>query len=256
MGFYAGFDAAVFPGVDTMAWLKAHSNLSWCGYYLAPAPNLAPQAGSWRGQRAAIDASWGLAPIYVGQQLPRRGAPGDATPAFSSILTAAQGRADGEAAVALALRDGFVRGSYIYVDWEDGGALTQACRNYLGAWLSAVSARGFGPGAYCSHLLADQFARLLLAVRPRRPGRLWCFKVSSTALHELATPLTRLPANDPAGSGYADAVMWQYEQNAWFDRPITGQRIVADFNSASMADPGRPAAPAQPAGPAEEGASV
>jgi hypothetical protein len=122
MTFYAGFDAAVFPGVETMAWLKSHSNLAWCGYYLAPAPNLAPAAASWRGQRAALAASWGMVPIYVGQQSPALAAPDQPDqPAqpdrqFSTILTAAQGSVDGAAAVALAVRDGFLAGSYLYID--------------------------------------------------------------------------------------------------------------------------------------------
>lgn len=241
MAFFAGFDAAVFPGVETMDWLKRHSNLAWCGYYLAPAPSLAQAALSWKGQHAALRASWGMAPIYVGQQLPRLAAPGVAAPPFSSILTADQGRSDGQQAVALAVRDGFPRGSFIYVDWEDGGALTSACLNYLGAWLATVSALGFGPGVYCSHWLGARFERLLLSTGAGLKGRIWCYKVSSTALHKLAIPLTSLPKMHPAGCGYADAVMWQHEHNAWFERPITGQRIVADFNVSSLADPGRPA---------------
>jgi len=200
MNFYAGYDAAVFPGVDSMAWLKRHSNLRWCGYYLAPAPNLAPAAASWRGRRAAIAADWGLAPLYVGQQMPAQAAPDQPAPLFSSILTAAQGRLDGAAAVALARRDGFPAGSYIYIDWEDGGALTAAAQDYLAAWLSTVDGRGFGPAIYCSHLLGSHAGEMLAGLGLRHPGRIWCYKVGSTALHPLAVPLTALPQPDPAAA--------------------------------------------------------
>jgi hypothetical protein len=90
---------------------------------------------------------------------------------------------------------------------------------------------------------------LLATLRTRRPGRIWCFKVASTALHPLADPLRAVPRPDPAGSAYAGALLWQREQNAWFDRPDTGQRIVADFNSAAMADPGAPPRPSRPGRP-------
>ncbi len=199
MDFYAGFDAAVFPGVDSMTWLRRHSNLRWCGYYLSPAPNLAPAAASWRGQRAAIAANWGLAPLYVGQQMP--------APVFSSILTANQGRLDGAAAVALARRDGFPAGSYLYIDWEDGGVLSGPAQAYLAAWLATVDAKGFGPAIYCSHLLGSQVGEMLSGLGLHRPGRIWCYKVSSTALHPLTLPLDLLPRPDPAGSGYAGALI-------------------------------------------------
>lgn len=244
MTCYAGFDAAVFPGTETLAWLRSHSNMTWCGYYLSPAPNLAPAAATWKGQRSALDAGWGLVPIYVGQQLPRHATTGLAANQFSSILTTEQGRTDGRQAAALAIDEGFPRGAHLYVDWEDGGTLTAESQHYLAAWLGTVSALGFGPGVYCSHLLAVQVERLLLTTGNGVPGRIWCFRVSSTNLHRLAVPLTKLSTKDPAGSGYPNAVSWQYEQNAWFERPDTHHRIVADFNSSTLADPGRPG-PAQ-----------
>jgi hypothetical protein len=51
-----------------MAWLKANTNLVWCGYYLAPAPS--HHDTSWMGTRAALAAAgWGVAPVYLGQQI-------------------------------------------------------------------------------------------------------------------------------------------------------------------------------------------
>ena len=49
---YAGFDTDIFPCMEQMAWLKAHTNFSWCGYYLAPAPSHPDP--SWMGQRQAL----------------------------------------------------------------------------------------------------------------------------------------------------------------------------------------------------------
>src|SRR5579863_9317386 len=89
VGFF-GFEKKGFPGVAQLAWLKANTNLGWCGYYLGPAPRH-PDA-RWMGQRAALQsAGWGIAPIYVGLQLGGRG---------SHIVTQAQGAIDGSDAVA------------------------------------------------------------------------------------------------------------------------------------------------------------
>lgn len=241
MDFYAGFDAAVYPGDASMGWLKTHSNLAWCGYYLSPAPNLAPDANSWRDRRAALAGQWGLAPIYVGQQV-RHGAS-----AVSALLSFNQGCIDGLQAVANASRDGFPKGSCLYLDWEDGGVLSEDSAEYASGWLVTVDARQFTPGVYCSHRLGDSFAALAAAAKPGVDVRFWCYAVNSTAEHPLATPLDALPRIDPAGCGFAGARLWQREQNAWFETPPgapeAGQRIVIDVNTASLADPGAPAAP-------------
>ena len=236
MAFYAGFDAAVYPGDATMAWLKRHSNLSWCAYYLAPAPNLLAAATSWRGRRAALAGNWGLAPVYVGQQV-RHGAS-----AVSAVLTFNQGCVDAQQAVDNARRDGFVGGSCIYLDWEDGDALASDSEAYVSGWVVTVRARGFAPGLYCSHRLADDFANLMARLQPRMLVRFWCWAVASSAEHPLLSPLTELPRPDPAGCGYPSAALWQREQNAWFDTPAgspqPGQRILLDVDTAILADPG------------------
>lgn len=238
MAFFAGFDAAVYPGDASMAWLKAHSNLSWCGYYLSPAPNLYPPANSWRGRRAALAGHWGFAPVYVGQQV-RHGAS-----AVSAILDYRQGCIDALEAVDDAIRDGFPPGTCLFLDWEDGGPLSSESRDYAGGWLRTVKSRGYAPGLYCSWRLADDFAQMIAAMNAGLKVRFWCWAVSSTAEHPLAVPLTALPRLDPAGCGYDKARMWQREQNAWFDTPADapqpGQRIFADFNCALWDDPSAP----------------
>ena len=63
MAGFAGFDSGDYPGDPVMDWLKAHTNLVWCGYYLAPAPSHC--GTSWMGTRAAIvGRGMGITPIY------------------------------------------------------------------------------------------------------------------------------------------------------------------------------------------------
>ncbi len=58
MGF-AGFDSLAYPGDDVMAWLKANTNLSFVGFYLAPAPSR--PTSKWMGRRALLASQgWDL----------------------------------------------------------------------------------------------------------------------------------------------------------------------------------------------------
>src|SRR5258706_14699190 len=97
---FAGFDCSEFPGLAEMTWLKSNTNLTWCGYYLAPAPSHA--SGSWMGQRPALTgAGWGIAPVYVGQQIQGPG---------RHNVSGLQGTRDGADAVDLLKSDGFALG--------------------------------------------------------------------------------------------------------------------------------------------------
>jgi hypothetical protein len=214
---------SAFPGLSEMAWLKNNTNLVWCGYYLAPAPNHLPE--SWMGNRAALSAAgWGIAPLYVGQQL---GGP------LQSNVTGPQGEIDGEAAVSLMVGEGFAPGSCVYLDLEDGPPFIAPRTDYVAAWAGAVQAGGYLPGVYCSHGLAAAVHGL------RADARIWAFKVATTAEHPV--PGTDFPDPDPAGSGYAGAYAWQLGQNCRLTLP--GAPIVSmvvDLDTAITADPGAP----------------
>jgi hypothetical protein len=159
-----GFDSSDFPGAAEMAWLKANTNLQWCGYYLGPAPSHA--STSWMGQRAALQgAGWGIAPLYVGQQISGPG---------RHSVSAAQGTIDGEDAVRLLITDQFAAGTCVYLDLEDGPPFIPPRKDYVAAWVNAVEVGGFQPGVYCSHSFA-------VAVHTLCPNaRLWVFKVATT----------------------------------------------------------------------------
>jgi hypothetical protein len=224
MAGHAGFDSAAYPGDACMAWLKANTNLEWCGYYLGPAPSY--PGASWMTQQAALSAAgWGLAPIYVGEQV---------VPPGSQNPSAAKGTADGADAVQLLAGDGFAPGTCVFLDLEDG-SLPQALADYTAAWIDAVAAGGFQPGVYCSHVIAGQ----VNAVRPGVP--IWAFKVPTTAAHPAAGPPFR--DDDPAGSGYAAAQGWQLDQNGLINvPPAPAGRLQVDLSSALSPNPGAPAA--------------
>jgi len=228
MAGFAGFDTSIYPGEAIMQWLKANSNLAWCGYYLGHAPSHGD--ASWMGQREYLmTAGWGLAPIYVGEQV--AGLPG----VYGSFhLSPEKGTTDGQQAAAMMASEGFASGSCVYLDLENGPPLHDEQRPYVNNWCDAVQQGGFTPGVYCSHGLAQDVHLL----RPH--CRIWAFKIP---LHPAPVPpLSQLPNPDPSGSGFAGAFAWQLDQNRTIKVLASQASLIVDFDSAIVQDPGAPLA--------------
>ena len=221
MAGFAGFDSSEFLGAAAMAWLKANTNLLWSGYYLGPAPSHASQ--SWMGNRAVlVGAGWGLAPVYVGQQI---GGPG------RHVVSSTQGNLDGHDAAGLMKKEGFPAGSYVYLDLEDGPPFVSPRTDYVKAWADAVTAEGFKAGIYCSHGFAADAHTLC------PDARIWAYKVETTAVHTF--PGTNFPDPHPAGCGYPGAFAWQLGQNCRLNLAGEIPAMLVDLNSAMTPDPSR-----------------
>ena len=197
-----------------MDWLKANTNLKWCGFYLAPAPSH-PDT-SWMDADDADFEGWGFAPIYVGQQTMGPG---------SHLANAIQGAVDGADAAALMTKAGFDPKAVVYLDLENPDPVHQSA--YVAAWIDAVVAGGFTAGVYTSFTDAAQIA----ALRPN--VRLWVFHVPTTAMHHV--PGNAFPAPDPSTSGYSGASIWQRDDEAII--ACGNGNLVVDLNSANSADP-------------------
>ncbi|MGY2996906.1 glycoside hydrolase domain-containing protein [Mesorhizobium sp. URHB0026] len=220
MSGFAGFDASGFPGLATTSWLKTNTNLRWCGFYLGPAPS--HLGGDWMLHRAAlVQQGWGIAPLYVGQQVVGKG---------RKLSSGPQGRADGLQAVSLMKSAGFAAGTFVYLDLENGPPLASVQRDYVGSWVDTVAANGFGPGIYCSH----GFALEVHALRPA--ARIWAFKIITAAIH--LVPGSNFPDSHPSGSGFTGSFIWQIAQNAVIDVK-SPQTLKVDLDTAVTPDPGR-----------------
>jgi Domain of unknown function (DUF1906) len=217
MAGFAGFDTDVYPGDAVMAWLLANTNLVWCAYDLGGAPS--HDNASWMGKQAALTAAgWGIAPVYLGQQVI---GPGSHNP------SQAQGAIDGAQAAAMMASEEFPAGACVYLDIENGPPLTPEQQQYVPAWCAAVQAGGYLPGVYCSHALADNVAALA-------PGcRIWAFRVPTTDPGPVAAPFL---APDPGGCGYAAAHAWQLVQNGILT--LQAGTLQADLSSALTNNPG------------------
>ena len=219
---YAGMDRCDYPGSKPMAWLKENTNLVWSGFYLGTSPS--HSGTSWMKARAElVEQGWGLAPIYVGQQVTGPG---------SRTVTAEQGARDGGNACELMTSAGFPHASFVYLDLENGPPFTPAQRGYVGAWVDAVKAHGFSPGVYCSFLFAHQVHEL------RTDARIWAFHVSTTKPHHVPGP--RYPDPDPAACGYPGAFIWQLGDECRISLAgDPGDIIEVDLDTAASPDPSK-----------------
>jgi hypothetical protein len=237
MTYYAGFDSFDYPTYSGMEWLHSNTNLVWCGYYLAPAPNR--PSSPWSGAYNSISSSWGIVPIYVGQQDSRTAREGY-TP--SSILTLEQGASDANDAIDLLLGEGFPVGGFLYLDWEYGGLDGQGS-DYVKSWISTVASDGrVHPGIYCSHVVAQAIADLIVTINPTPKVQFWCWKVCQSDPHPFGGDIANIPEIDPTCCGFTGARSWQREQNAivTFPNGAPLTTLKMDFSTSSLSNPGGP----------------
>lgn len=240
---FAGFDCDAYPGDAVMQAIIQNTNLSWCGFYLGPAPSHGDR--SWMGKlQSLIGMGFGLAPVYVGQQPPAIQGRG-----ISHIVSATQGTIDGNNAADLAGQAGFSAGSIVFLDAEQGGQPDPNMQQYYQAWVAALTGRGFGPGVYCSHF---QTAQALYNLN--NAPKFWVFNLNYfTCDQNAVTPQTALvspnspfPAPDPTGSGVPFASLWQFTQTPSSAAPQcvinAGNQVLSgvDFDSSAVADPSNP----------------
>lgn len=174
-GSHLGFDTNVYPGDRAMDAWKRSGEYEWVGYYLS-AP--CHSDDTWSGTREKlVHAGWGLAVIYVGQQTwgksykpvtttkkvrvatTRRGkrhfvtrtmkrtstipvATSNDGHCSASFVNTAQGKIDARDAVATTVREGFPRGTVIFLDVEFMDVLPQRMRDYYRSWTREVLADG------------------------------------------------------------------------------------------------------------------
>jgi hypothetical protein len=151
---YLGFDTSDYPGDAVMQSWRAHTEYDWVGFYL-PAP--CHKDTSWSGTRDTIEAmGWGVAVVYVGQQTwGRTPRPTKRTPRGTScaanLVSAAQGRVDGDDATARMAAEGFATGTAIFLDLEHMDVVPDAMRDYYVAWTERVLEDGRYRPAYYAH---------------------------------------------------------------------------------------------------------
>jgi hypothetical protein len=186
---YMGFDTGEYPGDDAMhAWRTGNSPYKWTGYYLpSPCHQDAGWSGkrdtlSSMGYGLAVlyvgQQTWGRKPgsphfervsvpkkvtSYVGRGrrrhkvtrtvtktvLRRVTSPPPGATCNADFVSGARGMREGVDAAGRTAREGFPRGTTIFLDLERMDVLHQPMRDYYSAWARAVLDDGrFVPGIY------------------------------------------------------------------------------------------------------------
>jgi hypothetical protein len=142
---FTGFDRNHYPGDAALPAL--HGDFRFAGFWLNAPPG--ETKNTWTGKRAILkENGFGFLVLFNGR------ADAELKSAPLKGQDAAQlGAADGRAAAAAAMREGFPRAVRIFLDQEEGGRLLAEQAAYIFAWIDAVRAAGARAGVYCSGII-------------------------------------------------------------------------------------------------------
>jgi hypothetical protein len=227
---YLGFDTNIYPGDRTMKIWADEGTYDWVGYYL-PAPCHKDQ--SWSGKRdTLLSMGWGLAVVYVGQQVwttgkkPKKGAT-----CANAFRTASRGVIEGHDAIGRVITEGFPHGTVIFLDIERMDRIPENMKAYYKAWTKTVVEDGrYRVGYYTHHDNAAEIFRdvrtVLVAAGDTTEPPFWI--AGRTKIFD--------PRNsDPTDVGHAFAEVWQGLLDV--TRTHAGIRLPIDVNVSGSRSP-------------------
>jgi len=135
---FLGFDRNLYPGDDAMQILR--KTYAFTSYWLCPPPG--EKINTWSGKRKFLHSQgFGFVVLFRGRESRELKTPAAA---------AQESAQDTNAAIAGAQKEGFAKGTVIFLDIEEGGRLPANYHAYLRAWSDAIIKAGYRPGVYCS----------------------------------------------------------------------------------------------------------
>jgi hypothetical protein len=201
---YLGFDRNDYPGDGDLALLR--KTFSFTAYWLNHPPGT--QTNTWMGKREALQsAGFGFLVVFSGRTYRELKALPD---------IAAAGAGDALSAVEAARREGFPRGTIIFLDQEEGGRQLTEQKTYVYAFVDGVNRSGFRAGVYCSGIPFrepdDTMVVTAEDIRNTAGTRNIAFWVSNDACGP-SPGCSFSPTPAPKESGVAFARVWQYAQS-------------------------------------------
>jgi Domain of unknown function (DUF1906) len=202
---YLGFDANLYPGDDALPVLR--KTFSFTSYWLGAPPG--EKHGTWQGKRSLLSSQgFGFVVLFKGR---------DSRKLRNSLDARQRGLSDAKAAAKLALKEGFAKGTVIFLDIEEGGRLPAPYHTYLRTWSEELSHSGLRAGVYCSALPVDEgggvkitTAQDIQAHLGSRPMAFWVYNDACPPAPGCAFPGAPPP---PQTGGFPSAVVWQYAQS-------------------------------------------
>ena len=199
---FNGMDRNDYPGDTLLGELR--KSFTFTSYWLNAPPG--EKASTWVGKRELLrQRGFGFLLLWNGK-LDKE---------LKGMDAAALGRADGFAALAAAVKEGFPAGSLIFLDQEEGGRLLPEQSAYLLAFVDTVRRAGWRAGVYCSGLPAPDGngGTITTAQDIQRQAGSW--KIPLWVAREECPPspgcmIEGKPTLPSAALGLPNAVVWQY----------------------------------------------
>jgi hypothetical protein len=227
---YLGFDTNIYPGDRTMKIWADDGTYDWVGFYL-PAP--CHKDASWSGKRdTLLNMGWGLAVVYVGQQVwstRKKSKPGSTC--SNKFVTASRGASEGRDAIARVVAEGFPHGTVIFLDIERMDRISPAMKAYYTTWTRTVLEDGRYRAGYYTH--ADNAAEIFKDVKA-----VFMAQSDTTDPPFWIAGRTKIfdPGNsDPTDVGHAFAEVWQGLLDV--TRTHSGIRLPIDVNVSGSRSP-------------------
>ena len=239
---YVGFDRNDYPGDEALPGLR--KTFSFTSYWLNPPP--ASKTNSWKGKRARLQSEgFGFLVLFNGR-LYRE---------LKSLPSpAAAGRNDGREAAQAAKKEGFPKGTVVFLDQEEGGRQFDEQKAYIYAFADAVTDAGFHAGVYCSGIPFKESDGSVVDtahdLQKHAGGRRIVYWVTNDTCPP--SPGCSVGKLHPSQSGISFAEVWQYAQSPRRPQYTAGcattyskdkncyapdTTIHVDINSATSTDP-------------------
>lgn len=207
---YLGFDRNEYPGDDAFPVLR--KTFAYTSYWLSAPPG--EKINTWKDKREFLRSNgFGFLVLYR--------APDSAALEHSRDPELA-GKADARSAAEAAEREGFPRGTIIFLDIEDGGRLSSQFHSYIHGWsvlLPTERNQGYRVGFYCSSIPVKEDAHTTITTvedisshlsRESVPFVIWAYNDACPPSPGCAFPHDP-PA--PSSSGISKAEVWQFAQS-------------------------------------------
>jgi len=246
---FLGFDRNDYPGDDAMKFLR--TDFAFTSYWLSNPPQT--KSNSWFGKREFLRSlGYGFLPLFNG---PTSGELHD------EPYTLKRAADDVQSAVAAARREGFPRGSLIFLDIEEGGRLPSNYVTYLRQWALGLAQLGFRAGVYCSGIPVDEGEGVKLVTADFIRDQIKSAELSYWVFNDACPPSPGCGTSQslplPGKSGVTYAQVWQfvrsprdketarhcrgYAKNGNCYAAIdTAHKFHLDLNIATSADPSIP----------------
>lgn len=202
---YLGVDRNDYPGDAAMKSLR--TTFAFTGFWLNTPPGA--DHNTWAGHRQTVqDLGYGFLVLFNGREYAYLKKSGNA---------ARVGKDDATAAASSAQREGFRKGTILFLDQEQGGRMLPEQRAYILAWVDEMIRAGYRAGVYCSGIPFRESSSVSVVtandIRANAGGREIHFFVSNDQCPPAPGCVFAKPAPGPAKSGVSFAEAWQFAQS-------------------------------------------